>query len=217
MNGNETLGKGVQKDTIQKYFFRITLIIEIVLAILLFFLLAGYFLGKTPLDIFSTIGIAIIILWIAIMVLYYSWAIYFYNVNMGLTDNDWQKIEDSGNTNPTVETRVANPEQGESLGLPAGTVRGTIALSILVGGLALFIASLGRNNVFRENQVLVDYFDFFKSAFLMMIAFYFGGKSLESLIAPKPKAKPDVAAEPPISKPEPEPEPEPAPSSTGTI
>jgi hypothetical protein len=201
MNGNETEVKKESGDTIQKYFFRITLAIEIILSILLVGLLVYFIMGKTTLDIYSTIGIGLIIVWIGIMVLYYSWAIYFYNVNMGLTDNDWKKIEDSGNTDPSVKNRVANPEKGESLGLPAGTIRGTIALTVLVGGLALFIASLGRNNVLKENQVLVDFFDFFKSAFLMMIAFYFGAKSLELMVSPKPKAEPSTALNPDTDNP----------------
>jgi hypothetical protein len=165
----------------------ITLTIEIIFGLLLVALLVCFFAGKPQLDIFTVVGIGLVIIWIAIMVVYYSWAIYFYNVNLGLTDRDWQKIENSGNTDPSVATQVSNPEKGESLGLPSGTVRATIALSILVGGLALFIASLGRNNVLKDNQVFVDYFDFFKSAFLMMIAFYFGGKSLETLVSPKAK------------------------------
>ena len=195
MNGNDTAGKKVPNDTIQKYFFRITLAIEIIFFLLLILLLVGYLKGKANLDIFSTIGIGLLIVWIAIMVLYYSWAIYFYNINLGLTDADWDKIEDSGNTDPSVFNRTSNPEKGESLGLPSGTVRATIALTILVGGLALFITSLGKNNILTSNQNLVDYFDFFKSAFLMMIAFYFGGKSLETLVAPKPKADPNTNPE----------------------
>jgi hypothetical protein len=213
MNGNETEDKKVPNDTIQTYFFRITLAIEIILSILLVGLLVYFILGKTTLDIYSTIGIGLIIVWIGIMVLYYSWAIYFYNVNMGLTDNDWKKIEDSGNTDPSVKNRVANPEKGESLGLPSGTIRGTIALTVLVGGLALFIASLGRNNVLKENQVLVDFFDFFKSAFLMMIAFYFGAKSLELMVSPKQKAEPKTDVNPDTDNPDAKPEK----TDTGTI
>jgi hypothetical protein len=213
MNGNETESKKAPNDTIQRYFFRITLTIEIILSILLIVLLVYFIMGKTTLDIYSTIGIGLIIVWIGIMVLYYSWAIYFYNVNLGLTDNDWKKIEDSGNTDPSVKNRMANPEKGESLGLPAGTIRGTIALTVLVGGLALFIASLGRNNILKENQVLVDFFDFFKNAFLMMIAFYFGAKSLELMVSPKAKADPNAGVNPDTDNPEAKPEK----TDTGTI
>ena len=187
MNGTETKDKNVTRDKIHKYFFRITLAIEIIFLILLFGLLIYSLTGQIKLDIYGTLAIGLVLVWIAILVLYYAWAIYFYNINLGLTDADWQKIEDSGNNDPSVFNRTSNPEKGESLGLPAGTVRATIALTILVGGLALFIASLGRNTMLKENQVMVDYFDFFKSAFLMMIAFYFGGKSLETLVSPKPK------------------------------
>lgn len=202
MNGNEADGNKSPKDTIQKYFFWITVIIEIALGILLAALLVCFISGSPQLDIFSTLGIGLIIVWIAIMVLYYSWGIYFYNVNLGLTDNDWNKLEQNDGTDPTVQNRTANPEKGESLGLPSGSVRATIALSVLVGGLALFIASMGRNSFLKENQVMVDYFDFFKTAFLMMIAFYFGGKSLETLVAPKPKPDPGVVVESPKSNPE---------------
>jgi hypothetical protein len=217
MNGNETEGKKVPKETIQKYFFRITLAIETVLSILLIGLLVYFIMGKSKLDIYSTIGIGIIIVWIALLVLYYSWAIYFYNINLGLTDNDWKKIEDSGDTDPSVQSRFANPERAESLGLPPGTVRGTIALTVIVGGLALFIASLGRNNFVNENQILVDYFDFFKSAFLMVIAFYFGAKSLETLVSPKAKTDPNVNADQGKNIANPNPGTNPDQSSTGTI
>jgi hypothetical protein len=195
MNGNENEGKKAQKETIQKYFFRITLAFEIILGILLIGLMVLFFAGKEKLDIYSTIGIGIIIVWIGVLIVYYSWAIYFYNVNLGLTDKDWQRIEEAGNDNIPVQVRDENPEKGESLGLPAGTIRGTLALTVIIGGLALFIASLGRNNILRDNQVLVDYFDFFKSAFLMVIAFYFGAKSLETLMSPKDKGSTNAAAD----------------------
>jgi hypothetical protein len=189
MNENEIDKKHKEADRIQDYFFWITLVIEIILAVMLIGLLVYFIKGSKGLDIYSMIGITLIILWIGIMVVYFSWAIYFYNVNLGLTDKDWEKIEASKNTDNPLASRIENPEKGESLGLPAGTVRGSIALTILVGGLALFIASLGRDNIVKENQIWVDYFDFFKSAFLMMIAFYFGGKSLEVLLPSKDKTK----------------------------
>jgi hypothetical protein len=216
MNGNENDNPKVKKDSIQRYFFWITMTIEIILAIMLVGIMVYFIIGTAcsdvkdkNLDIFSAIGMGLIILWIAIMVVYYSWAIYFYNVNLGLTDDDWQKIEATDNTHPSVQSRMVNPEKTESLGLPPGTVRGTIAITVLVGGLALFITSLGRNNILSSNQILVDYFDFFKNAFLMMIAFYFGAKSLETLVAPKDK--PGTAPPPPPPPPPPDPQAPPEP------
>ena len=62
-----------------------------------------------------------------------------------------------------------------------GTVRGTISITLLVGSLSMAIASLGMDYVIKEDSFIADHFDFFKTAFLMMIAFYFGNKSLEML------------------------------------
>ncbi len=128
------------------------------------------------------LAITIIISWIILLICYYAWALYFYNINMGWSDDRWTRFRQE-QEDPTVEpdARNKNPHDEQTLGLPPGTVRGTIALSLLIGALSLTIASFGMENATKPNLILIDNFDFYKKAFLMMIAFYFGTKSLEIL------------------------------------
>ena len=84
-------------------------------------------------------------------------------------------------TREGVEERTVNTNKDETLGLPPGTIRGTLALTLLMGALAMTISALGMENTLEENTFLVDNFNFLKTAFLMMIAFYFGNKSLEKI------------------------------------
>lgn len=131
--------------------------------------------------LYKAIAIDIILLWIGALIGYYTWAIYFYNINLGLTNEDWAEIRQKEIDGEKVTVREKNPHEKDTLGLPDGTIRGTLALSLAVGALALLIASLGIENTMPLNQLFVDTFDFFKTAFLMMIAFYFGNKSLQYL------------------------------------
>ena len=131
--------------------------------------------------LYKAIAIDIILLWIGLLIGYYTWAIYFYNINLGLTNEDWAEIRHKQQEGDIIDVRSENPHSTETLGLPDGTIRGTLALSLAVGALALLIASFGVDNTMPLNQLFVDTFDFFKTAFLMMIAFYFGNKSLQYL------------------------------------
>lgn len=134
---------------------------------------------------FFHLATAIILNWIVLLIGYYIWAIFFYNINMGWTDDDWDSLEQrkqEGDKNRIAEEEpTVNPHANETLGLPPGTIRGTIALSLLVTGLAMVIASFELNSTYKSNATFIDNFEFFKTAFLMMIAFYFGNKSLEAL------------------------------------
>jgi len=131
--------------------------------------------------IYKAIAIDIILLWIGVLIGYYTWAIFFYNINLGLTNEDWAEIRQKDQNGEITNVRDKNPHENDTLGLPDGTIRGTLALSLAVGALALLIASFGIDNTMPLNQLFVDTFDFFKTAFLMMIAFYFGNKSLQYL------------------------------------
>lgn len=130
---------------------------------------------------YNLIAIAILLIWIGVLIGYYVWAIYFYNINLGLTNEDWAEIRTRVAAGEEVQVRQTNPHAGSTLGLPEGTIRGTLALSLAIGALALLIASLGIDHTMPLNELFVDAFDFFKTAFLMMIAFYFGNKSLQYL------------------------------------
>ena len=76
-----------------------------------------------------------------------------------------------------------NPYKEETFGLPPGTVHGTIALSLLVACFALLI--LSKDLDFQKNPDFIErYFEFMKTAIIMMIAFYFGNQSLKYLRSP---------------------------------
>ena len=128
--------------------------------------------------VFYVVSMILMIIWIGIMIAYLAWAIYFYNINHGLTNEDWALIKIKKRFDQIPK---GNPHMGETLGLPNGTVRGLIAITLLVGGFAMMIASLGKSNEHDVNKIFVDNLDFFKTGFLMMIAFYFGNKALTYL------------------------------------
>jgi hypothetical protein len=132
---------------------------------------------------FKNLTVSIIISWLVVLVAYYAWALYFYNINFGWSEDDWNRFRKEKGVNPTIteEEPSYNPHKDQTLGLPPGTVRGTVALTLLIGGTAMTIAALSFGDRLRDNELLIDNFDFFKKAFLMMIAFYFGTKSLEIL------------------------------------
>ncbi|MFA6401115.1 MAG: hypothetical protein WCX31_05745 [Salinivirgaceae bacterium] len=146
--------------------------------------------AKIPGSVYNLIAFIIITLWMCIFTVYFVWALHFYNINFGLTQGEWEQIEQSKqqrrdgqtfNDNDLAGEPLENPYKTETFGLPNGTVRGMIAFTLLFGAIALLIASFSPQNQLNPNTLLVDQFDFFKTAFLMMIAFYFGSRSLEFL------------------------------------
>ena len=137
--------------------------------------------GQASGSIFNNLASALILGWIGILIAYFAWAIYFYNINFGLTNTDWAKIDEIKEEDPEFKEPDENPHKTETLGLPPGTVRGTLTLSLVIGALAMIISSFGKNDTLPANQIFIDNWEFFKTAFLMMIAFYFGSKSLEKI------------------------------------
>jgi hypothetical protein len=151
------------------------------LLILLLIIYISMKLSRDMAHIYNVVAIDMVLIWLGILVGYYTWSVYFHNINLGLTNEDWAEIRLKKARGEKVDERMHNPNHEHTLGLPEGTVRGTLALSLAVGALAMLVASLGRQSTWPPNEVFIDAFDFFKTAFLMMIAFYFGNKSLESL------------------------------------
>ena len=127
------------------------------------------------------VAMQLVLIWFGILFGYYAWAVYFYSINFGLTNQDWDEIRKKKAAGLEVEEPSENPNSEQTLGLPKGTVRGSLALTLMVGALSLVIFAFGQDPDISESTFIVDYFDFFKTAFLMMIAFYFGNKSLESI------------------------------------
>lgn len=138
-------------------------------------------------NLYTFISLSIILLWFGIVIGYLAWAVYFYNINMGLTNEDWNNIVKSKEDNllrtgqeTSADEPAQNPYLDQTFGLPPGTVRGAIALTLLFCAVGMMIYSMGQTgNV--DSQFMQDNLEFFKTAFLMMIAFYFGSRSLEYL------------------------------------
>jgi hypothetical protein len=186
MGNNEKTDQNAGKDSTKKYFYRITACIEGILGIILVILILVFFI-KHSIDLRTMLALALIIIWFGIVIIYLSWSIYYYNINMGITDADWKSIEDARFTSTPMTEPKDNPNSDQSLGLPPGTIRAIIALTLLVAVLALAIVYFGNERTVQENEFFIDSLDFFKTAFLMMIAFYFGSKSLEFLKPPETK------------------------------
>jgi len=137
---------------------------------------------------FHSVALAIIILWACVFLGYFIWGVYFYNINLGITEEEWEKIESNKlkrsrgeyfseeeiSSEPTY-----NPYKDQTFGLPPGTVRGMIAFTLLFGSISMLIMSIGTTECPECESILRDQYEFFKTAFLMMIAFYFGSKTLE--------------------------------------
>lgn len=173
-----------------------------------FFAAVAYAVFDTKADtltVFSGTAIGIIVLWIALLVPYLAWSVYFFNIHFGMPPKEREemleerkklmrkfqidnimaedieaqrKIQGIMSLNGLV-IPTANPFAKETMGLPPGTIRGMLALTVTVGGLAMFIASLGMNSSLPGSSFFVDNLEFFKTGYLMVIAFYFGSKSLE--------------------------------------
>lgn len=128
------------------------------------------------------IAISIVLIWFTIFLPYLAWAVYFYNINLGRTNEEWEQINRKNQElGPGEQISPENPYRDETFGLPRGTIRGALAITLMVGALSLMILSIGHPTIIRENEFFHENFEFFKTAFLMMIAFYFGTKSLEYL------------------------------------
>ncbi len=176
--------------TLNKIFFGA--IVSIIGLLVLLIITSAFQLFFGNITIYSFVALSLILIWLGLLIGYLAWAVYFYNINLGLTNESWAELkekqiseDESVKLDTSIDKKYSGPTdnlyQGESLGLPPGTIRGSIALTLMIGGLALFIYSMGSSSIQEGNSFIYDNFEFFKTAFLMMIAFYFGSKSLEIL------------------------------------
>jgi len=159
------------------------------LAIFLLGLLSFLYLFIIQQSFYAGLAIFIAMSWATVFIGYFNWASYFYNINYGWTDTDWDRYFDlleqkqKGEYVPDemLQAPKENPYKNETFGFPGGTVRGMIALTLLFGALSLTVYSFGQDGNVAADAFYWDQFEFFKTAFLMMIAFYFGDKSLRYL------------------------------------
>jgi hypothetical protein len=187
-----TLDSKTIRTLLNLLFVGAILLIELIIIGLLVYLFIGTLHGKH--NLFTFISLALILIWFGVIIGYLSWAVYFYNINMGLTEQDWNDIarkkgvaEENKLLNieiqmpdKTDEPNV-NPYNEQTFGLPPGTVRGVLALTLLFCAVGMLVFSMGLPTFTSGNQFFLDSLEFFKTAFLMMIAFYFGSRSLEFL------------------------------------
>lgn len=172
----------------------VKLLITFVIVMFLFMLFLGIenIIAERPDStgqVYKAIGFGMIMIWVCIFICYFIWAISFYNINKGHNQERRDRIE-KAKLNRTkglpyrkedIENSEEFPYKYETFGFPNGTVRGMIAFTLLYGAMALLIVSFGVKNDAQSNAVFIDQHDFFKKAFLMMIAFYFGSHSLRNL------------------------------------
>ena len=169
------------------FFFKGTVILTTLLT--LFGIFGAFFVYVEHGNLFQAVGLATAVIWIAVFLVYFMWSVYFYNINYGLTDEDWNRIYDSKERQKAglsiqegeLDVPQHNPFRSQTFGLPPGTVRGLIAFTLLMGGMSLLITSYGTAYSGVDIALLRQQFEFFETAFLMMIAFYFGDRSLRYL------------------------------------
>ena len=181
-------GKRYPSDSYyKKFFFKHASLISTILFTL--GLLSSIIIFITTGDIFRAAALIFLLVWLVVFLRYFLWAVYHYNVNHGISIKEWEKLEDAKTRlkkgervlkSELIEPKV-NPYRSQTFGVPPGTVRGMLAFTLLFGAIAILIASMGMERVDLENSLIRDQFEFFKTAFLMMMAFYFGDKSLRFL------------------------------------
>lgn len=176
-----------QGNPYHNFFFRGTAVLTLVLTLL--GVVGAFFVYVEHDNLFQAVGLVTAIIWIGAFLMYFMWAVYHYNINYGLTDEDWDKIYKAEKKlsqglpvrQEELEAPKHNPYRSQTFGLPPGTVRGMIAFTLLIGGMSLLIVSFGTEYTGAELALVRQQFEFFETAFLMMIAFYFGDKSLRYL------------------------------------
>lgn len=134
---------------------------------------------------FFNLAASVLVSWILTVICFYIWAIYYFHIHLAVGEDELNHLDaqsqDLGKAVAFGNKLLKNPHLGETLGLPKGTIRGTMALSLLIAGLSLLIASLEMDQTFDANSLFVDNYEFIKTAFLMVIAFYFGHKSITAI------------------------------------
>ncbi|HNY29723.1 MAG TPA: hypothetical protein PKO15_02450 [Fibrobacteria bacterium] len=141
----------------------------------------------------SAIVFWLFLAWMIGVILYFWWAIRHYNLNWGLSPQEWKVLhpeiycEDQKEIDQYLQRRASlerrtgkpmaepqnNPYEKDSFGLPPGTVRGTLALTALVG----FVLVQSLSMVSPDS--LDGHFEQINTVFKMVMAFYFGSRALE--------------------------------------
>ena len=78
------------KNWLNNIFVGCMILLELILMFVLFYVITSINNGNE--GFFNSLALCIIIIWIAVMIGYLAWAVYFYNINLGLTNQDWDEI-----------------------------------------------------------------------------------------------------------------------------
>lgn len=89
------------------------------------------------------------------------------------TPCEGQESNTSATASTVLQEPQENPYQGESFGLPPGTIRGTLALTAMIG---FFLVEFV--NLFSPTNLEKDFSELL-TVFQMVIAFYFGAKAVD--------------------------------------
>src|SRR6185436_15536936 len=158
----------------------------------------------------------VMLVWLGLVVAYYVWAIRRYAVNNGLSDHEWKvlypalyagelemaryqklnqelletqrALSEAGVKQAPFVVPQDNPHASDSFGLPPGTVRGTLALTALVLFLSVEVVNLFHKGMETQADQLI-------TAFMMVLAFYFGSRAVEVLQTRQKARVPEAASE----------------------
>ncbi len=144
----------------------------------------------------------LLLVWVIGMVNHLRKMVVYYNENYGLSEDEWKMVspemyakdekekadllakkaemiqaagENTNHIQHLLNPPTENPHKNDSFGLPPGTIRGVIALTILI----LFVGFEILNLFSTIN--LETRFSELITAFQMIIAFYFGSKAIDVL------------------------------------
>ena len=143
-----------------------------------------------------TFSIVISLIWLIGMIVLLFYSIRRYHFHGGLKHENYDNLVRTINEDDTIPLNdkelfyPQNPYKNETFGLPRGTIRMCLTLSLLViNVLVLYISFYA-----PPTSVFADRIDFVTTAFLMMIAFYFGSKAVDVYKAHE-KSKTDIKLE----------------------
>ena len=124
-----------------------------------------------------------LLLWLVGSFALILFGLYYFNFTAGLGRKKYHELMrliDEDDTIPFDEKAnryPQNPHREETLGLPKGTVRGFLTITLLIANcLILYIIHYAPPSALYEGRL-----EYIKTAFLMMIAFYFGSKAVDAL------------------------------------
>lgn len=106
------------------FFFKGTVILSTLLVT--FGVLGAFFVYIEYNNLFQAVGLATSVIWIALFLIYFMWSVYHYNINYGLTDQDWQRIYEAKDRHSQglpvkaseISTPDHNPYRSQTFGLP---------------------------------------------------------------------------------------------------